>query len=607
MTAEKKPRTIGGWTILREIGGGGQGRVFEVVHGEGKPIHALKLITSKHPQKRARFAQEIRKHIELVKNGARNIVPIVDHNLDAFEKGQKEGFIVMPRAETTLEREANLLRERIELSLEIFEGIVRGVAEAHSNGVIHRDLKPPNILFLDKSLKTPLVSDFGICLVKGTSEERRLTMANETVGARYYMAPEQERGGIVDVTEAADTYALGKTLHFMLTGRNMYREELEKAFTEDELRADSRLLKIHERILVRTIILDAEDRIQTAQELLREVEALRGEIAGSSGGVMRGNGGSSPSLFSEAPTTGITLTPAVVDQLGLDTAYRHGISELTDGHVQRVSLAFDLYKNNFRATWASLRASIEQEPHMAPQAVENLIRTQTEIIGTSLAMARIDASVLFPSFRKYLEAVTRASERQSGYPAVNSVPHAFAGYLYMVTSVASLISMSWEILADLMRKKFEWYYQSDRPLFTLGFAHPYFFHADALKRSATEIHDLFRREMMQQDMLSTLGIEKEEVLDAYIQTQMLMSLRAAQETESGADVSIWADFGRFYPRRVYALLERMREDDEYASGVLKSFEEPREDWLLKLNPRLQLIRDRFWGGSFFWESIVPEK
>jgi serine/threonine protein kinase len=134
-------------------------------------------------------------------------------------------------------------------------------------------MKPANVLFLDASF-SPLVSDFGICFLKETPDSERLTDAHETVGPKFFMAPEQERGGVTDVDFSADIYTLGKLLHYMLTGRYLYREKLPEAFHEGELDRDKRLNVIRQQILARTIMEEPASRIQSAEELLEAVEEM---------------------------------------------------------------------------------------------------------------------------------------------------------------------------------------------------------------------------------------------------------------------------------------------------------------------------------------------
>ncbi len=156
---------------------------------------------------------------------------------------------------------------RTELCLETFIGILNGVRAAHAEGIVHRDMKPQNVLFLDESMRNPLVSDFGICFLKETAKGVRITEIGETVGAKFFMAPEQERGGITDVDSSADVYALGKLLHHMITSRYLHREKLEEAFQKSEMESDQRLETIMDGILALTIVEDKDKRIQTAGHL----------------------------------------------------------------------------------------------------------------------------------------------------------------------------------------------------------------------------------------------------------------------------------------------------------------------------------------------------
>ena len=272
------PRRVGPWTLRELLKEGGQGRVFKAQKEEGQEPVAVKVLNVSRPKKRARFVQEVEVHASLSAKGASNIIPVLDHNLEELvdpESGVR-GYIAMPLAQWSLQDLVlgGTFQGRTELCLEIFRGIVTGVGNAHTAEVIHRDIKPANVLFLDVSLN-PLVSDFGICFLKETPEAERLTDAHETVGPKFFMAPEQERGGVTDVDFSADIYTLGKLLHYMLTGRYLYREKLEEAFSEGELERDKRLNIIQQQILARTIIEDSASRIQSARELLEAVESLR--------------------------------------------------------------------------------------------------------------------------------------------------------------------------------------------------------------------------------------------------------------------------------------------------------------------------------------------
>ena len=264
------PKTVGAWKLGERLGRGGQGSVFRATRDEGT-VAAVKVISLSRPKKRARFVQELEIHVRLSEMHAPNVIPIIDHNLEQIsDSGDAvRGYIAMPVAIGSLDDKYQLYNLRTEFCLETFLGIVTGIQAAHELGAIHRDIKPANVLFLDESLKQPMVSDFGICFLKETARSGRLTEHGETVGARFFMAPEQERGGITEVDESSDVYALGKLLHFMITSRNLFREELSEAFRDEELSQDDRLRVIRDDLLARMIVQDHSKRIQSASEVLK--------------------------------------------------------------------------------------------------------------------------------------------------------------------------------------------------------------------------------------------------------------------------------------------------------------------------------------------------
>jgi len=263
------PKTIGPWKLDRPLGRGGQASVFRATRDENT-VAAVKLIGLSRPKKRARFIQELKIHVQLSAAHAPNIIPVLDHNLEQISGSEDavRGYIAMPVAVCSLDDRYPLYNLRTEFCLETFLGIVTGIRAAHELGAIHRDIKPANVLFLDESLKEPMVSDFGICFLKETEESERLTEYGETVGARFFMAPEQERGGVTEVDESSDVYALGKLLLFMITSRYLYREELSKAFKDEEFAKDERLKVIRDDLLARMVVEDRSKRIQSASEVL---------------------------------------------------------------------------------------------------------------------------------------------------------------------------------------------------------------------------------------------------------------------------------------------------------------------------------------------------
>lgn len=281
--------------------------------------------------------------------------------------------------------------------------------------------------------------------------------------------------------------------------------------------------------------------------------------------------------------------------------YTTGISE---GKTKLIELEFDEIKKNFLSKWKKIYNTAITTPKDVEINTKKLIEEQPDIIALTLAMCRTDDCFLFDRFKRFLEFVIKPLDDMGGHIEVISIPHVQAGFLYMTAAVFSLYYESWEILAKLLTKKFEWYYQSGRPLFEYGFDLVYFFHAEALRRQADKTHDLYREELGKTEVLKTTGISEENLLDIYLQAQMLMCLKAAQLIEKGENVHVWADFGRFYQIRVIKLIDRIYADEDYAKGVLKGFDESSHTFIEKLNERLEMIHSNFWGSSnYFWESV----
>lgn len=208
-----KSQKFGEWKTVGSLGEGGQGRTF-LAYREGQPKEQLVVLKElKNLDRRERFEKEI---ASLQKLSHPGIVKIIDHRLEGdhpylileYCKGRDLGQINV----NTIS-----LRDR----LTVFHQICSAVAAAHAAHVLHRDLKPKNILFRDNL--EAVVADFGLALDL-TNLESRLTETGEAVGPRDYIAPELEGGPNNEPNPSSDCYSLGKLLYFLLSGRNLPRE-----------------------------------------------------------------------------------------------------------------------------------------------------------------------------------------------------------------------------------------------------------------------------------------------------------------------------------------------------------------------------------------------
>lgn len=594
---------LGRWKLLRRIGGGGQGDVFEASTGEGAGLVAIKVIRTVHPKQVERFRVEMAIHRRLTDRRAPNVMPLLDANIVDEGDGAVGGYLVMPLAHSKLSDHLALLSGRVDLCLEVLRGVAVGIGEAHKENVVHRDVKPGNILFLDESLKTPLVSDFGICLLRDTPDEERITEVGETVGARFFMAPEQDHGGKVDVTPTADIYALAKLLHYMLTGRFLTRERIAEAFLPAEVDRDARLATIKARILEAAVVEDPVARIKDIPTLVKIIDELRNGAPPHEDVPPpvppAGPQGDEPNQPKHSVTT-----PEGGNQPPVVTSYTAELRRVASNNPTNFSLGFDAERLAFTDLWSSIYQRVQGHPRQSGEAVIQLIDAATDVTGRTLALARTDSGHLFLPWKRFLEFVLRSSEGRSGYAAVFTVPHVLAGFQYMAASVAALQFESWSVFTRLLNDKFEWYYQSGRPLYSYGFSLSYFFHPEALNRDAAKVHDLFREVLCRPEFLRILTISKEDLLDRYVQVQLAQSLRGAQAEEAGEDGGLWPDFGRFYAHRAIPLLDRINSDPDYSSGFLGAFHEDKREFFQRINLRLHWAQQRFANSQYMWESIA---
>jgi len=203
---------IPGYEIKRLIGQGGMATVFLAEQrslGRQVVLKILDTSTGIAPETVERFLNEGR------------IIASLNHPhiITIYDIGQAgdQIFISMEYVEggDLKDRLTSQVFAPVE-AIDIVEKVAAGLAAAHENGIVHRDVKPGNILFRRDG--TPLLSDFGIA--KRLSSDSDLTSTGMFVGSPNYMAPEQSESGPID--GRADIYSLGVILHEMLTGARAY-------------------------------------------------------------------------------------------------------------------------------------------------------------------------------------------------------------------------------------------------------------------------------------------------------------------------------------------------------------------------------------------------
>ena len=201
---------LGDYELLEEVGRGGQGVVFRARQKSLNRIVALKVIglgqwATKAHLKRFRLEAEAAASLDHA-----CIVPI-------YEVGERDGqcYFSMKFVEGgQLDEVANHTPISIRQAAELMAKVARTVSYAHEHGILHRDIKPGNILLDAKG--EPHLTDFG--LARLVESESTVTRTLEVLGTPSYMAPEQAGGNNTEVTGTTDVYGLGAVLYQLLTG-----------------------------------------------------------------------------------------------------------------------------------------------------------------------------------------------------------------------------------------------------------------------------------------------------------------------------------------------------------------------------------------------------
>jgi serine/threonine protein kinase len=205
---------IGRFDVERVIGSGGMGVVFKAHDGELHRSVAVKVLAphlAYSAAARKRFAREAQAAAAVIHP---NVIPI--HNV---ESDGKLPYLVMQyvAGESLQARVDRLGPLPVTDALRIAQQTAAGLTAAHVQGLIHRDVKPANIL-LEESIDRVVLSDFGLAR---TADDASLTRTGIVTGTPHYMSPEQASGESIDCR--SDQFSLGCVIYFMLTGRPPFR------------------------------------------------------------------------------------------------------------------------------------------------------------------------------------------------------------------------------------------------------------------------------------------------------------------------------------------------------------------------------------------------
>src|SRR6266545_253123 len=268
---------LGPYRILEQAGAGGMATVYKAYHAAMDRYVAIKVLPqhlARDPNFRARFQREAR---TIARLEHRYILPVHD-------VGEEDGIPYLVMRYTDSGDLGDLIAKRsltIPRAGLIVAQVAEALAYAHRQGIIHRDVKPANVLISRDG--DALLSDFGIAKIY--EETLQLTGEGMMVGTPTYMAPEQLQGQPVDAR--TDIYALGVVLYQSLTGEPPFIAETPLAVAlmhiHNPLRppreGNPAIPESLERIILRALAKNPNDRFQTADEM---AEALRHALASMS-------------------------------------------------------------------------------------------------------------------------------------------------------------------------------------------------------------------------------------------------------------------------------------------------------------------------------------
>ena len=272
------PEKLGDYQIIGVIGSGGMGTVYKALHVRMGRVVALKVLRPELQQNSMllqRFDREVRAAARLTH----------PHIVAALDAREQDGihflvteFIAGLDLEMTVRSQGKL---QVETAVDCILQAARGLDYAHQQGVVHRDIKPGNLLRDERGVVKIL--DMGLASLRDDTGHLASTLTNSGMflGTAAYMAPEQARD-VRNADARSDIYSLGCTLYYLLTGRQAFvgataldtiMSHLSQpipALTSGDLRFSPAL----ERVFARMVAKDPNDRYQTAAELMTELEGL---------------------------------------------------------------------------------------------------------------------------------------------------------------------------------------------------------------------------------------------------------------------------------------------------------------------------------------------
>ncbi|MBF0284905.1 MAG: protein kinase, partial [Magnetococcales bacterium] len=277
------PPEIPGYRIERPLGRGGMAVVYLAVQESLDRRTALKVLGESFNQDESFTERFLKEGRTLAGLNHSNIVPVYDIGKVGASHYLAMEYIGGGDLKSRIRRGLGELE-----AVEILAQMAQALGFAHSKGIVHRDVKPENLMFREDG--TAVLTDFGIA--KTVTSATHLTQLGMSIGTPHYMSPEQARGLTVD--GRSDLYSLGIIFHQMLTGRVPFDATDSFAIALKQINDPIPQLppeKAHlQPVLERLLAKNPEDRFARAEELILALEASEGVALGRRTGLHRAVG-----------------------------------------------------------------------------------------------------------------------------------------------------------------------------------------------------------------------------------------------------------------------------------------------------------------------------